>query len=525
MKRHISAFSLLCVSVSAILGSGWLFGAYYAAREAGPASTLSWIIGGALVCVLAFVFGEICSMIPVSGSSVRIPQFTHGKVVGIYFSLIIWISYVALMVVEVQAVVQYISYFYPSLVRNDGGLSGSGYGVAFILMFIIAVINNYSVKWLISCNTFLTVIKIVIPVGLSLIFIYYFCSLPQIVHTGGSEFAPNGLHGVLLAISSGGVIFSFNAFKQAAELAGEAKNPHFSVPFAIVGSILLCMFIFILLQLGFLSVLTPENIRNGWAHISLANNNSPFASLIKESKILWLLPILFFAAIISPFAAGLMYCTGGARSLFGIAANGCAPKIFLKTNKRMIPFLSIWVNMIFGMIIFVYFKGWDAIATFLTCLFAFSYAIAPVCMIALRFQVPNRARPLKLPFGLVWAYFSFYICTLFIYWTGWTTLSRVGYFLVFCLIVVLIFHFIQIIKGGKSNLDWHASLWMWPYFIGILIFSCLGNFGGGYEILHPAVILILMAIFCYFILMLAVRFKIPGERVEESIEQATTHEE
>jgi len=519
MKRHISAFGLLCVSVSAILGSGWLFGAFYAAKEAGPASIISWVLGGALVCVIAFVFGEVCSLVPISGSSVRIPQITHGKVVGIFFALIIWISYVALMVVETQAVVQYVSYFYPFMVHAGGGLSLSGYSLAFVVMLILAAFNTYSVKWLISCNTFLTIIKIIVPVGLSLVFIWFFFSFEQVVHPAGSEFAPAGMHGILLAISSGGVIFSFNAFKQAAELAGEAKNPKFSVPFAIVGSILLCIVIFVLLQTGFLSVLNAANLKHGWEQLDLGNNNSPFASIIIQSKIMWLLPILFFAAIISPFAAGLMYCTGGARSLFGIAANGCAPKIFLKVNKRMIPFYSIWLNLIFGMVIFLFFKGWDAIATFLTCLFAFSYAVAPVCMIALRYQVPKMQRSMKLPFGLLWAYVAFYICTLFIYWTGWVTLYRIIYFLIFCLIVVFIFELLQKIKGKKSNLEWKSSIWMWPYFIGIMIFSYLGNFGG-HEVLGTVSIMVLMAIFCAIILALAACFKSSPEKTEKEINEA-----
>ncbi len=520
MKRHISSIGLLSVSVSAILGSGWLFGAFYAARDAGPASILAWILGGVLVCIIAFTFGEVCALIPISGSSVRIPNFTHGKVVGIFFSMIIWISYVALMVVEVQAVVQYTSYFYKGLVYQEGGLSFSGYIFAMILMFIVAVLNNFSIKWLINCNTFLTIIKIVIPVGISCVLLYYFFSIPNIIHPAHTEFAPYGFEGVLVAISSGGVIFSFNAFKQAAELAGEAKKPHFSVPFAIVGSILICVFIFLLLQSGFLSALEFSNLDHGWAHIILSDNNSPFASILKQSKILWLLPILFIGAMISPFAAALMYCTGGARSLFGIAANGCAPKIFLLMNKRSIPFYSIWVNFILGMIIFLFFKGWDEIATLLTCLFAISYAAAPICMLALRYQVPNRKRPLKLPFGLFWAYIAFYICTLLIYWTGWRTIMSVDFFLLVCLAIVIIFHFTQKIKGIEDKLNWKASLWMFPYFIGISVFSYIGNFGGGLGLLAPIVMLILIAVFCIVISISAVKFRVNDKEAEALIDEA-----
>ncbi|KKQ34786.1 MAG: Amino acid permease family protein, partial [candidate division WS6 bacterium GW2011_GWA2_37_6] len=41
MHRTISPLGLLFISVSAILGSGWLFGAFYASKYAGPASILS----------------------------------------------------------------------------------------------------------------------------------------------------------------------------------------------------------------------------------------------------------------------------------------------------------------------------------------------------------------------------------------------------------------------------------------------------------------------------------------------------
>ena len=53
MKRSISSTALLFMSVSAILGSGWLFSAYYSAQYAGPAVLLSWLIGGFIIVVIA----------------------------------------------------------------------------------------------------------------------------------------------------------------------------------------------------------------------------------------------------------------------------------------------------------------------------------------------------------------------------------------------------------------------------------------------------------------------------------------
>jgi amino acid transporter len=76
MQRSIPTFGLLFTSVSAIIGSGWLFSAFYTATLAGPAATLAWIIGGIFVLVIAFVFAEVCSMLPITGSSARVPQYT-----------------------------------------------------------------------------------------------------------------------------------------------------------------------------------------------------------------------------------------------------------------------------------------------------------------------------------------------------------------------------------------------------------------------------------------------------------------
>ena len=81
-KRSISSISLLFASISAILGSGWLFAAYYTAQLAGPGAFLAWILGGVAVIIIAYTYAEISAMIPVTGSTARIPRYTHGTIVS-----------------------------------------------------------------------------------------------------------------------------------------------------------------------------------------------------------------------------------------------------------------------------------------------------------------------------------------------------------------------------------------------------------------------------------------------------------
>ena len=248
MKRSISTFGLLLTSVSAIIGSGWLFSAYYTASIAGPAAILSWVIGGVSLVIVAFVFAEICGMLPVTASSTRIPQYTHGTIVSFMFAWMIWLSYLALMAAEVQAVIQYSSFYLHGLVKPTGGLTHHGYWAAFVLMFAVSLINTYSLRWLIRCNSFLTLVKVAIPIVLVSFILWHFATFTHILHPGNSSFMPMGIKGVLGAISSGGIVFAFNGFKQAAEMAGDAKNPGRSVPMAIVGSVLVCLILFLLIQ-------------------------------------------------------------------------------------------------------------------------------------------------------------------------------------------------------------------------------------------------------------------------------------
>ena len=42
-------------------------------------------------------------------------------------------------------------------------------------------------------------------------------------------FSPMHTHGILAALSTGGIVFAFHGFKQAAEMAGEAKNPNTAI--------------------------------------------------------------------------------------------------------------------------------------------------------------------------------------------------------------------------------------------------------------------------------------------------------
>jgi amino acid transporter len=514
--RSISALSLLFASVSAILGSGWLFAAYYTAQLAGPSAFVAWVLGGIAVIIIAFTYAEVSAMLPIMGSTARIPRYTHGTIVSFIYSWIIWLSYVALAPTEVQAVLQYLDFFIPNLTHLGGGLTHLGYIVATILMLGMTTLNVFSIQWLIKLNNGLTIMKIIIPIFVSLTIIALFGHTKTIFHPAHSAFFAYGIHGVLSAISTGGVVFAFNGFKQACEMAGEAHNPARAIPFAVIGSVLVCLVIYLLLQTALFSGLTPENLQYGWHNINIAGSDSPFAGIVAQSKQNWLIPILYFGAIVGPLAAGLMYISSSARSLFAMSKNDYLPHFIQLRNKHGHPWLAVIVCFIVGMFTFSPLPGWKNMISFLASLMAASYVITPVAMLTLRKQVPDMKRPLKLPFETIWATTAFILCNLLCYWSGWTVIWKLSLCLAASVILLFGYHYLTP-RGRQLHLDVKSSIWIWPYFTGMALISYLGNFGGGIELLPFGWDIVVIAIFSAFIMYLAVRFCLPAERTQRFI--------
>ena len=515
MQRSVGSLSLLFTSISAILGSGWLFAAYYAGTIAGPAALLGWVIAGLCIIFIAFVFAELSTMLPVMGSSARNPHITHGTIVGFMYGWIIWICYAAIPPTEVQAMIQYLSFYYPSLTNKDASLTLHGYYCAAGLMLAICAINAYSLRWLLRSNTTLTFMKILIPVIIiATIFAYYFHPV-DIIHPAHSDFLPMGMKGVLNAISAGGMIYAFNGFTQATELSGVAKKPSFSLPFAIIGSIVVTLLIYAGLQMAFLTSLNKTNLIHGWSQLTIDRANSPLAAIIYQDHLHWLLPLLFIGAMVGPFAASLIYTSGAAQSLRSKSINGYLPEFLQMLSKNHTPIYAVLINFVVGMLLFAPLPGWGKMMAFLTSLMTFTYTIGPVCLMALRDQAPNQHRPFRLPFGSLWAIIAFYFCTAFSYFNGWEIISKLTIGFIAGFVVFILYRLFS--KRPKPKLHWRSSIWIWPYIAGLTLISYLGSFGGGRNILPFGWDLLVIAVFSTGIILLSRAVKLPASETQAMI--------
>ena len=518
MKRSVSTLSLLFTSVSAILGSGWLFSAYYAGTIAGPSALLAWVIAGLSIIFISFVFAELAAMLPIMGTSTRIPHMTHGTIVGFMYAWIIWLCYASIPPTEVQAIIQYASFYFPILTNHDASLTSSGYLCATVLMLAICAINIFSLRWLMRSNTSLTFLKIAIPVILIVIIFMHYFHPENIIHPDHASFFPMGIKGMLTAISAGGMVYAFNGFTQACELSGAAKRPGITLPIAIIGSIALTFIIYVGLQMAFFTSIQPFNLANGWQHLILDRANSPLAAILYQDKLNFLLTLLFLGAMIGPFAASLIYTNGASQSLRSKSINGYLPKFLQILSPQQTPIYAILINFAFGMFLFAPLPGWNKMMGFLTSLMTFTYTIGPICLIALRSQAPKQNRPFRLPFATLWGTLAFYLCTVFSYFNGWDIISKLGIGFAAGFIVFVLYRVFSP-STKKPTLDWRSSIWIWPYIIGLTLISYLGSFGGGKNILPFGWDLVVIAFFSIFIVFLASSFKSSAERTQKYIEE------
>lgn len=504
LKRQFSPFTILLISINGMIGSAWLLGPLYAAQSAGPAALVSWLIGSFAILLVAFTFAELSTMFPVAGGVSRIPQFSHGPLASFIISWIAWLSCVTMAPIEVQAMLQYASVYFPHLTHLVEGqyvLAPQGFVWAIFLMLVMCWINIISTRHLIRFNFLLTVFKI----GIIFLIITAFAStrfhLGNLYHEPGGFFA-TGLHGIFAAVAVSGIAFAFTGFRHGVELAAETTNPKRAIPLAVIGSIVCCLIIYWLLQIVFFTALTPSMLQHGWQHLSFEGDIGPFVGIAALLGLGWLTSLIYANAIVSPLGAGLIYTTSTARIIYGMSKNEYFPAFFLKLNKNSIPKRAIWFNFAAGVLAFFPLPGWQALISFLVSSVVISYSMGPVSLIALRWQMPNAQRPFKLPAGVALSALAFYICNLIAYWSGWNTISKLMIAISIGLLCFAIYH----LRYNRSKpIAWRSAVWLAPYLGGLTLISYLGSFGGGKRIIPLGWDFLVIAIFSFITLYFAVK--------------------
>jgi amino acid transporter len=477
LKREMGLIGATWASETSIIGSGWLFGALFAAQAAGTAALLGWVIGGVIIIILALVHAELGAMYPVAGGTARFPHFAFGSIAGISFGFFSWLQAVTVAPIECFAVMQYGSYYWHGLYNaNTSNVTGLGFVMTIVLMALFTAINFLAMRLFSKVNAGITWWKVAIPVLTIIVLLFKFHG--NNLGAGGG-FMPFGVKALFAAIPSAGIVFAYLGFEQADQLAGEVKNPQRNLPRAIIYATVIGIAIYVLLQLVFIGAIPHSLISgpNGWAGIPKTSPIAvgPFAGLAGVAGLSWLAVILRIDAFISPFGTGLIYETSTSRIGYGLARNRYYPQIFTRTDSRGVPWFSLIIAFLFGLLFLLPFPSWHSLVGLVTSASVLMYAGAPLSLGAFRRQVPEASRPYRMPAASVIAPLAFVLANLLIYWSGFEILWKLAIAIVIGYVLIGLF---MAFDKQRPPLNWRSAQWLPVYLIGMGIISWQGQFSG-----------------------------------------------
>jgi amino acid transporter len=472
LKREMGLVGAIWSSETSIIGSGWLFGSLFAAQAAGTAALLAWAIAGVIVIILALVHAELGGMYPIAGGTARFPHIAYGSVAGISFGFFSWLQAITVAPIECFAVMQYGSYYWHGLYNSTtGNVTGVGFLMTVILMAFFTAVNFLAMKQFARVNSTIMWWKIAIPVLAIVVLLFKFHASN---FGAGGGFMPYGLKSVFSAIPTAGIVFAYLGFEQADQLAGEIKNPQKNLPRAIIGAILIGTAVYIMLQVVFIGALPASVLTHGFKGITNANIlNGPFAGLSLVVGLTWLARILQIDAVISPVGTGLIYTTSTSRVGYGMARNRYYPQFFARTDARGVPWISLLLAFVFGLVFLLPFPSWHSLVGLVTSASVLMYAGAPLSLAAFRKQVPEAERPYRMPAATVVAPIAFCCANLIIYWSGFNTMWKLGIAMVVGYVIIGIF---MSYDKHRPRLDWRSAQWLPVYLIGMGIIGWQGRY-------------------------------------------------
>lgn len=471
LKRDISATNVLIAAAGGMIGSGWLFSPFISAQIAGSGALISWIIAAVFMLLIALPLCELGAMLPISGGMSNYPTFTHGKEVGFLFAWVSWLSYVVMTPIEIQAILQYGSHFFPALVTHDGvvKLSVYGYIAAILIMIGVVLLNSFGIKMLSECNKYASIIKFAIP---TVAIVSLLHSAPSFSNLSLSLNHREAWEQIFSALSIGGVAFAFTGFQNGLILAGEVKNPQRNIPIAILGAVAIGFILYFMLQLSFIAAIPKEYLSHGWAQLSFPGDSGPMVGLTLLLGLGVVAKLLMIDASFAPLGTTLVYTAATSRILFGMALNEHLPKSLLKLNRYKIPIVTLYINLIVGALSFLPFPGWQKMVSFLSSTSILSYGIGPICLLALRKVEPMKPRPFKLAGASVLSYLAFYACNLMLYWCSFEIIWKLYAAILVGLVITTYY------QHSRSFIFNKSTLWFFFYLTLLLVMSYLGSFGG-----------------------------------------------
>jgi basic amino acid/polyamine antiporter, APA family len=380
LKRALGPVNLITLGIGAIIGAGiFVLTGSAAAKYAGPAIVLSFVLSG-IACVFAgLCYAEFASLIPIAGSAYTYGYATLGELFAwiIGWDLILeyafgaatvasgWSGYVLSFLedfgirlpprltlapseklvfwgghwehlerVKDTLATQHID---PSTLPQQTGLFNL---VALLAIVGVTIILVIGIKESANFNSTIVIVKVAIVLMFIVIAGQFALKHPDIVKANWHPFIPPNDTGTFgkygwsgIARGASVIFFAYIGFDAVSTAAQEARNPEKDMPIGILGSLVVCTILYILVS-GLLTGIVP------YADLNVSD---PVALGIDVTGIAWAKFLVKLGAIFGLATVMLVMLLGQSRVFYSMSRDRLLPAWAGAVHPR---FRTPWISTI-----------------------------------------------------------------------------------------------------------------------------------------------------------------------------------
>ncbi|WP_433972244.1 amino acid permease [Tunturiibacter lichenicola] len=428
LKRTLGPLNLVTLGIGAIIGAGiFVLTGQAAAKHAGPAVMLSFVVAGITCAFAGLCYAEFASLIPIAGSAYTYGYATLGEFVAwiIGWDLVLEYAFGAATVAsgwsgyfvgllqdfhihippQLTTTPGNVLYMYhdrwQSLMALPAGVDASALPhvtgvfnlVAFLAITVITTILIIGIQESANLNTAIVIVKLGVVAIFLVLGIGYILHHPAEAHANWTPFIPPsqgpgafGIGGITAGAAS--IFFAYIGFDAVSTAAQEAKNPKRDMPIGILGSLVFCTLLYIVVS----GVLT------GLVNYKALNVGDPVAVGIDVTGVRWGSILVKIGAVFGLATVMLVMLLGQSRVFYSMSRDGLLWKWAGVIHPR---FRTPWIsNLVVGAIVAFMpaLLPIDRLSELVNMGTLLAFAIVCAGVWILRRRNPHLHRPFKTPF-------------------------------------------------------------------------------------------------------------------------------